>query len=294
MSIQKWLKKNTASLSGKTVAITGSTGGLGKELCKYLAALGASLVLVDRNLHRSEQNKADILSLFPETEVHLVTADLEKMISVKKAADILKVMPIDVLILNAGAYGIPVKICETGYCNVFQINFISQYYLARALAPSLKKRGGKIVAVGSIANKFSKTTQTDIDFANRSNANLIYGNAKRYLIYALYGLSEKENVPVSISHPGITFTNITSNYPPFLSAVIKYPMKIIFMNPKKACLSVLKGVFNPCEKYRWIGPAWFNIWGLPQEKHITGCNELEYEYINKTAEEIYQNIRSTM
>lgn len=294
MSIQKWLEKNTASLSGKTVAITGSTGGLGKELCKYLAALGASLVLVDRNLHRSEQNKADILSLFPETEVRLVTADLEKMISVKKAADILKEMPIDVLVLNAGAYGIPVKVCETGYCNVFQINFISQYYLARALSPSLKKRGGKIVAVGSIANKFSKTTQTDIDFANRSNANLIYGNAKRYLMYALYGLSEKENVPVSISHPGITFTNITSNYPPFLSAVIKYPMKIIFMNPKKACLSVLKGVFNPCEKYRWIGPAWFNIWGLPQEKYITGCNELEYEYINQTAEEIYQNIRSTM
>ena len=290
MSIKKWLDKNAFSLSGKTVAITGSTGGLGKELCKYLAFLGASLVLVDRNIKRSEQNKSDIISLFPKTEVNLVTADLEDMKSVRKAAEILKQMPIDVLVLNAGAYGIPVKVCETGYGNVFQINFISQYYLARTLAPSLKKRGGKIVAVGSIANKFSKTSQTDVDFANQTNANLIYGNAKRYLIYALYGLSEKENVPVSISHPGITLTNITSHYPPFISAVIKYPMKIIFMSPKKACLSVIQGIFNSCGKYRWIGPALFNIWGYPQEKDIKGCDEREYAYINKTAEEIYQNI----
>ena len=36
MSISKWIEKNTASLKGKTVAISGSTGGLGRELCRYL------------------------------------------------------------------------------------------------------------------------------------------------------------------------------------------------------------------------------------------------------------------
>ena len=60
MSIEKWLKNNTSSLSGKTVAVTGSTGGLGAPLCAYLAQLGASLILVDRNKSRSEAHASEL------------------------------------------------------------------------------------------------------------------------------------------------------------------------------------------------------------------------------------------
>ena len=49
MNIKKWLAENTSSLVGKTVVVTGTTGGLGRELCGYLALLGAELILVDRN-----------------------------------------------------------------------------------------------------------------------------------------------------------------------------------------------------------------------------------------------------
>ena len=52
MNIKKWLQSNTASLKGKTVVITGSTGGLGKEICKILGFLGADLILVDRNFKK--------------------------------------------------------------------------------------------------------------------------------------------------------------------------------------------------------------------------------------------------
>ena len=53
MKIEKWLNENTSSLWGKNVAITGSTGGIGVELCEYLCKLGANLILVDRNLQKS-------------------------------------------------------------------------------------------------------------------------------------------------------------------------------------------------------------------------------------------------
>ena len=33
MNIKKWLHINTESLKGKRVAVTGSTGGIGRELC---------------------------------------------------------------------------------------------------------------------------------------------------------------------------------------------------------------------------------------------------------------------
>ena len=32
MRVEKWLAENTHSLAGRTVAITGSTGGLGRDL----------------------------------------------------------------------------------------------------------------------------------------------------------------------------------------------------------------------------------------------------------------------
>ena len=80
----KWLDKNTNSLEGKTVAITGSTGGLGKALCRYLAKLGASLILVDRNAIRSNDVKNTLISEFPNIGVKCINADLSDISSVKK------------------------------------------------------------------------------------------------------------------------------------------------------------------------------------------------------------------
>ena len=65
MNIRKWLASNAESLNGKTVVITGSTGGLGKEICKILASLGADLVLVDRSLQKSSAHRDSLVSLFP-------------------------------------------------------------------------------------------------------------------------------------------------------------------------------------------------------------------------------------
>ena len=53
MNTEKYIKTNFKSLKGKTVAVTGSTGGIGKELCSQLCSLGASLILLDRNEEKS-------------------------------------------------------------------------------------------------------------------------------------------------------------------------------------------------------------------------------------------------
>ena len=66
MTIQRWLEANTESLKNKRIAITGSTGGLGREMCSYLASLGASLVLLDRNTERSENHKNSLKESFSE------------------------------------------------------------------------------------------------------------------------------------------------------------------------------------------------------------------------------------
>ena len=291
MNIQKWLTKNTHSLSGKTVVITGATGGLGKELSRYVLMLGANLVTVDRNESKSLALEKELTAEFPDVSITRVIADMEDFGSVKSACERLKCIPIDYLILNAAAYSIPRKRCDTGYDNVFQINFVSPYYLIRELVPLLTERKGRIVAVGSIAHNYSTTDPDDIDFSTRNRSNLVYGNSKRYLMFSLYELMKSEKGTLSVVHPGITFTNITAHYPPLIFAIIKHPMKLIFMKPKKAALSILKGLFDHTEGYSWIGPKLFNIWGYPSKKPLKTAKKAEIDRIYQTAEGIYDEIK---
>ena len=52
---------NGVNLSGKTVVITGASGGLGKESAKYLAKAGAQIFLLGRNKKIYLQYKKKLL-----------------------------------------------------------------------------------------------------------------------------------------------------------------------------------------------------------------------------------------
>lgn len=292
MSIDKWLRKNTVSLEGKTVAITGSTGGLGREICIYALRLSASLILLDRNSEKSLALRGELLGIFPDADIRHIRTELEDISSVKAVCEQLKKAPPDIFIHNAGAYSIPRHRCETGFDNVFQINFVSPYYITRELMSVMSERGGHFVAVGSIAHNYSKTDPDDIDFSTRTASSLVYGNAKRYLMFSLLELfREREEVTLSVVHPGITFTNITAHYPPLIFAIIKHPMKIIFMRPKRAALCIIRGIFEKCPYHEWIGPRLFDVWGLPRRKSLKTCDMDESRRIFETAEKIYEQIR---
>ena len=282
MKPDRYLKENTRSLSGKTVAISGSTGGLGRTLCKDLAELGANLLLLDRNRERSQAHRAELLASFQNISVECINIQLDEPASVRAAAEKLRLLPIDIFISNAGAYSIPRKICESGFDNVFQINFVSPYLLINELLPTLRERKGRVVIVGSIAHRYSVSDPSDIDFSERKKASLVYGNSKRYLMFCLAEqFKNEQNVSLAITHPGITFTNITAHYPKLIYAVIKEPMKIIFPKPHRACLSVLRGVFEDTRGCEWIGPSLFDIWGFPKKKKLRKISPRELEYFAK-------------
>ena len=293
MRFDKWLNKNTHSLAGKTVAISGSTGGLGKHICRYLASLGARIVLLDRNYERSMANKIALENEFPGADVSMVSLDLVDVDSVASATERLKEIAPDVLIHNAGAYSIPRCTSNSGYDNVFTINFLSPYYIVRELIPTLRAKNGRVVVVGSIAHNYSKINVSDVDFAQVKPASKVYGNAKRFLMFSLYELFKKEQgVELSVTHPGITLTNITSHYPKVIFAIIKHPMKVIFMKAEKAALCIIKGIFDSTEYHTWYGPRVFDVWGLPSKKKLRTCSLHESESIGALADKMYSEIKN--
>lgn len=290
MNISKWLKLNTFSLKGKTVAITGSTGGIGTALCRYFAYLGANIILLNRNDKKSYAQIAELQSKF-KIKIKFIRVDFEEISSVKSACELLMQEPLDFLILNAGAYKIPRHKTALEFENVFQINFVSPYFMVCELMPLLNKRKGKVIAVSSIAHNYSKADSSDIDFSRRKSCEKIYGNSKRYLTFSLIELfKQNQSSALAIAHPGITLTNITSHFPKLIFTIIKYPMKIIFPSPEKACLSILLGVFENTESYTWIGPRIFNVWGFPKKQALKTCKQDEAEQIFAVAKEIYKKL----
>ena len=279
----------TVSLTGKNVALTGASGGLGRALCEKILENGGALTVIDRNPKKQAALIESLRATFPDAAIEGLLADMEDFESVKALAEALKVRPVDYLILNAGAYSIPRHKTALGLDNVFTINFVSPYFLTRALLPGIEARGGRVIAVGSIAHNYAKSDAEDEDFSTRERASLVYGNAKRHLMAAFFDLAA-EGKSVSVTHPGISFTGITAHYPKLIFALIRHPMKIIFMKPKKAALSIYEGLFTQTAFGEWIGPRFFDVWGMPKKKKLRTITAAEQKRLAEYAERLYTEI----
>ena len=291
MKTDAWIQKNMPSMVGKTVAISGATGGIGQELCRHLAGLGAALLLLDRNSERSLAWIEKLKVEFPTLNARHLRLDLSDFETVRSVTEELLASPPDYLIFNAGAYHVPRYTCDTGHDNVFQINFVAPYYMAYKLLPVMRERRGRIVAVGSIAHNYSHIDLEDIEFLTRKQSSKVYGNAKRFLMFALFGL-DKDGKTITVAHPGITLTNITAHYPKLIYAIIKHPMKVIFMSPRRASLSILAAMVQDTQQNEWFGPSLFDVWGLPKKKLLKTCPADEAAKICGEAERIVENLKA--
>lgn len=293
MNYKKWLSKNTHNLSGKIIAITGSTGGLGTNICQFLCELNAELILLDRNEDKAVAQIAELTALYPAVKISFIKMDLLNVDSVKMACEKLKSMQISYLILNAGIYNVKREKTSLGYDNIFQVNFLMQYYITKKLLPTLRATNGKVIATSSIAHNYSKSDAADVQFLNRTKSSKVYGNSKRYLTYALFKLFKNEqNASLTLAHPGITLTNMTNHYPKAINWLIKIGIKILFPTPKKASLNIIKAMFVNASKIhpQWVGPAMFNIWGKPKLKNLKTATKEEAQSIFLNAEDEYKKL----
>ena len=292
MTIKKWLQLNTSSLKGKRVVITGATGGLGQEICSYFLSLGATITLACRNKSKADHLKSNLLSRYKTANIDFVCLDLTKKESVDNCvSELKKYNGIDILVNNAGVYNVPLEKLDSGFNNVFQINFVYTYYLTKQLLPELEKKDNSTcITLGSVAHNYSKIDEDDIDFSSQKKPSKIYGNSKRFLMFSLYELFKNSKVNLSIVHPGVTLTPMTNHYPKAINWLVKIGIKLFFPNPKKAVLSVLYGVTHETKNNEWIGPSIYNVWGFPKKSPLKTCSPEEYAKINKITQNIMSKI----
>ena len=291
MKIQNWIDNNCSRLDGKTACITGSTGGLAQEFTDKLASLGASLILANRNKQKSMLQKQVLLKKYPKIKIDIMIVDMFDMNSVKLFVCKLQMKHVDFLILNSAVYNVPRQTSNVGYDNVFQINFVSAYYITKKMIPSMRKiKDSKVVVISSIAHNYSKVDFNDIQKLKTNKSSIIYGNSKRFLMFSLQKLSENSHLGLAVVHPGITLTNMTNHYPKAINWLVKLSIKALFPSPQKACLSVLYGIYNNTHINEWIGPSKNNIWGFPKIQKINTSTSEEQNKIFIESEKIYKKI----
>lgn len=179
-------------MNGKQALITGANSGIGFETARSLVKHGCSIIFACRNINEAEKAIEQI-----KTEKELagekceaIHLDLASLESVRAFSNNIKqkFTKIDILILNAGIFGIPYKQTCDGYESTFQVNHLSHFYLTLLLQP-LYHANTRIVIVSSESHRFS-----NINFDNFSESVFSPETKSKYWDMMAYNNSKLCNV----------------------------------------------------------------------------------------------------
>ena len=141
------------SLAGATTVVTGAASGIGRALADRLAAAGAKVAMLDRDeaalrreAQRLESARAEILVVPCDVTDEVQVADAVAGVQARWG-------DIDVLVNNAGITHIG-ELATTDsavFRAVMNVNFFGALYCTKAALPSLRRSGGAIVAISSVA-----------------------------------------------------------------------------------------------------------------------------------------------
>lgn len=140
----------------KTVLITGSSYGIGKELAYYFIKDGYNLVITARSEDKLKEVKEELLKEFPDRSIAILPLDLSLPNAPFALVEDIKSknISIDVLVNNAG-YGLLNSFHNADIdrqLNMIQLNVNNLVSLTRLLLPQMiKNKEGGLLNVASVA-----------------------------------------------------------------------------------------------------------------------------------------------
>jgi NAD(P)-dependent dehydrogenase (short-subunit alcohol dehydrogenase family) len=199
-------------LSGVDVVITGTSAGLGVETARALAAHGATVVGVVRDVDKARRALTDAGA----PDVELYQADLASLASIRDftarfVAD--GHDRIDVLVGNAGIMACPYGTTADGFELQFGTNHLGHFVLVNRLLPLLLTGPpARIVMLSSAGHSFSPVSLDDPGFAATPyDAWIAYGRAKTANVLFAVELDRRlqaRGVRATAVHPGGIVTEL--------------------------------------------------------------------------------------
>nr|WP_211244278.1 SDR family oxidoreductase [Actinospica robiniae] len=137
----------------RLAVVTGGGTGIGRAIAERFADAGDEVIVLGRRPEPLEQ----VAARYPSGAVTPLTADLSAAQDVLRVAEVLGGRTVDVLVNSAGGV---VKDEQPGLTGAFEAwdrtlesNLLAPMMLTEALWPSLRRPGGRVVSIGSIAGQ---------------------------------------------------------------------------------------------------------------------------------------------
>ncbi|KAI4461227.1 phosphatidylinositol-glycan biosynthesis class f protein-related [Holotrichia oblita] len=228
-------------MKGKTVIVTGATGGIGKETAKDLAARGARVILACRNTDYGNQIKDEFVKETQNENIVVKKLDLSSQKSIREfAKDINQTeAKLDVLIHNAGTAELRSKTTEDGLELTMATNHFGPFLLTHLLIDLLKRSApSRIVVVASGLYRLASVNLNKLNPVDSFCPAYIYYVSKYVNIYFTEELArrlEGTNVTANCLHPGMIDSGIWRNVPAPLSWPLKLIVKSFFKTPEQGC-----------------------------------------------------------
>jgi gluconate 5-dehydrogenase len=191
------------SLVGKTVLITGASGGIGTALAVALAQAGATVGVHGRTTEKVEET-CGLVTAAGGQAIPLV-ADVGTVAANRQLLTeaMIKLGQLDILVNCAGMNRrkAMIEVTEDDYDTIMAVNLRSIFFLCQAAHPHLKAQGGgKIINIGSMNATYGLGTLA------------VYGASKAGLAQITRVMAvewAKDNIQVNSLVPGFMRTPLT-------------------------------------------------------------------------------------
>ena len=249
---------HSGPMAGRTVLVTGGSGGIGKATALALAAMGAQLAITGRDRGRAEDAAHEIRTA-GGGQVDVFVADLSSQSEVRRLADeILQTLPrIHVLVNNVGGYWNTRHVTADGLERTFALNHLAPFLLTTLLLDRLKQSApSRVVTVASHAQAMGRMDFDDLQGERSYSGARAYNQSKLANVLFTYELARRlqaTSVTANALHPGVVRTSFGAEDPAVVQRLF-IPFLLHFMkDPAQGAATSI------------------HLASAPHLEHVTGC-----------------------
>jgi retinol dehydrogenase 14 len=227
---------HSGPMAGRTVLVTGGTGGIGRATALGLATMGAHLAITGRDRGRTE-GAAGELRAAGGGQVDVFVADLSCQSEVRRlAGEVLQRRSrIDVLVNNVGGYWTTRHVTADGLERTFALNHLAPFLLTNLLLDRLTQSApARVVTVSSNAHARGRIDFDDLQGERSYSGARAYSQSKLANVLFTYELARRlqaTSVTANALHPGVVRTafgaedpgGVQRRFTPFLRPFMKAP-----------------------------------------------------------------------
>jgi retinol dehydrogenase 14 len=209
---------HSGPMAGRTVLVTGGSGGIGRATALGLARMGAHVAIAGRDRGRTE-GAAGELRAAGGGRVDMFVADLSSQSQVRRLAEeaLQRLSRIDVLVNNVGGHWNTRHVTADGLERTFALNHLAPFLLTNLLLDRLQQSvPARVVTVSSNAHAQGRIDFDDLQGERSYSGARAYSQSKLANVLFTYELARRlpaTSVTANALHPGVTRTSFGAEDP---------------------------------------------------------------------------------